>query len=389
MSLEDSSHAELWKHILLSQYPAEPPAVQMRVLDIRQKYSLNAAAQRHHLEKLWDQVGPVEPSLLAAGFDAAERAGDPDEIRVWANRWTRSDSSAELQVGTALVAHPETRTEGFNRLRAYASRLDGTRHAERELFHSVSEQRSQNREESQIARTLLGLALVASGDTSNGLSALRDAAADIWDVGLLRTVGDAHIAAGDTVAALAAWSRVAADPGTPETFGDTVRHRTGRAGTGTLWSAAVARQRSELRVRTLQKGVAKALPRDLALLTSDGSPASLDQLLAERNTIVMFWSRGCIPSVDALDRLQHLHATGVNVLAITDEGPTKSLVNWLQQRGIRLPVLHDPRHLASHSFGAVGTPGFFVVDATRRIRFEHSSEVELLRQLDAIRTEPR
>jgi peroxiredoxin len=274
-------------------------------------------------------------------------------------------------------------------LRAYASRLDGTRHTERELFHSVSEQRSQYREESQIARTLLGLALVASGDTSNGLSALRDAAADIWDVGLLRTVGDAHIAAGDTVAALAAWSRVAADPGTPETFGDTVRHRTGRAGTGTLWSAAVARQRSELRVRTLQKGVAKALPRDLALLTSDGNPASLDQLLAERNTIVVFWSRGCIPSVDALDRLQHLHAAGVNVLAITDEGPTKSLVNWLQQRGIRLPVLHDPRHLASHSFGAVGTPGFFVVDATRRIRFEHSSEVELLRQLDAIRTEPR
>ena len=122
-------------------------------------------------------------------------------------------------------------------------------------------------------------------------------------------------------------------------------------------------------------------------LQQDGSIVRFSSLHAGQPTVVSFFSRYCAPALDDAERLPALAAALEEVgarLIVVDVDNTGTLEPYLEALGYHGPVYRDHRGEARSVFHSTNTADFFVVDASGRVRFEHSSPGEILRQVWAI-----
>ena len=75
---------------------------------------------------------------------------------------------------------------------------------------------------------------------------------------------------------------------------------------------------------------------------------------------------------------------GVPTLAITDEPLSPELLGFLDEKTLDIPVYYDFLHEASHAFNQWGTPAYFILDETGRIRFRPTSLDAVKRQVGVL-----
>ncbi len=126
------------------------------------------------------------------------------------------------------------------------------------------------------------------------------------------------------------------------------------------------------------------------LTARQGSSVALAELTGEEATVVVFWSRYCGPSAQAMPRTAalagRLAQEGVPLLAITRDAPGEAEA-FLREGGFEITALYDTEGEAARALNSWGTPQYFVLDGTARLRFAFSSLDDLLRQVAALRAE--
>jgi thiol-disulfide isomerase/thioredoxin len=144
--------------------------------------------------------------------------------------------------------------------------------------------------------------------------------------------------------------------------------------------------------RTLAQASVDVLRPNVEVADGDGTRMLLSDIVANRPTVVAFWSRSCAPSLSQLPELQELaerlETQGVSVVPITDEPISADLTAFLAERGIDLPVYHDIRGEAIRAFDSWGTPMYYVLDAQGRLRFDHVQLQDVERFATALNRDP-
>ena len=245
-----------------------------------------------------------------------------------------------------------------------------------------------NRRAAQPILAVLGKALIDDGHLDAGLDTLRLAASYGWNPRVLRSVGQALIARGDTSAALQSYARVVADPGTPIALKDSIRSIVGRDGDAN-WDLLVRNAAQEMRQSVLQRAAPRSLNGPFRLMTKSGAIHSLADVVNNKVTVLMFWSPYCGFSLQPLHDLDLLNdrlaSQGAQVVTIVDQPFSKDLEQTLQvHRAGRLSVFYDFRSDAHRAFSSFGTPDYYVLDSNGRVVFQHSSLEELPRQVAAL-----
>lgn len=369
-SLEDTAVERYWRERLLREHPASAGAVQERVFALADAHRGDRRRLLADYEKLWEEAGAASPQLVFSAYQAALAAGDPEPALRWGERMERHAPSLRLMVAHTLTRIPGTREEGMQRLRHELRRLAGARPEERMLTQTVDDQRASDRLTAGHFLGNLGQALIASGRTAAGLDTLDRAVEGRWDAALFRTIANTRLTTGDTAGAGPLLARIAADPSAPAAFADSARLRLGRWFRPASWPARVDSAREEMRALVLRETVDRRLRGRVGLADAGGKPYRLEADGTE--TLVAFWSRHCPPSLEQLGQLQavsaRLRAHGVRVVAVTEDGPSEETRRWLAGKGFTFPVYHDVDGDAARAFENRGTPRYFVLDATGRIR---------------------
>jgi hypothetical protein len=171
------------------------------------------------------------------------------------------------------------------------------------------------------------------------------------------------------------FARVAVDPSTPPAFADSARARL--AAESDDWSSALSDARRELRSRMLQVAERRPLPVSVTLTNAEGKSVSLQALIADRPTLVVFWSRRCGNALAITPQLarrtERWVADGYGVIVVVGEGPSSETAAYLEQHHLSLPIYRDGQHEARLALGQWGTPEMFVLDGRGRLRYAHTS----------------
>lgn len=384
----DTTLGRLWRERQLRDHPTDTWAVQERVLALGAAHRDDPARLLAEYEELWAEAGPVSPQLAYSGFQVALRAEAPRPARLWGERILRHAPDLRPLVVHNLARLPGTREEGMELLREELRRLDRMPDQDRTLTQTAADQREANRVTAGYFLANLGQALLAAGRTAAGLDTLDRAVEGRWDPALFRTLAAARLQIGDTAGTVALVARIAADPATPATYADSARATLGRHWDGARWPARVDSAREEMREIVLGSAVDRALRGRVRLAAADGSPYRL-QPDGETETLVVFWSRHCPPSLEQLGELQavsdRLRERGARVLAVTDEPPSEDVRRFLAEKGLTFPAYFDVDRDARRAFDNGATPHYFVLDAAGRIRFEGHTPSSGEREIAALR----
>jgi len=374
--------AERWRDRLLSGHPSHFLALQERIRELRRDHASDPQSFLAALEHLWEIAADHEARerVVNPGIQFARQAGDPDLLLRWADRLAETDLAAAVQAATTL-------DEGIRRLRSLIPEVARGAHSDRALGQTAAEH-----EESVAARVAglrasLGRALAASGRIDEALVELEAAASVGWSVARLRSLAEARLAAGDSEGALAAFAAVAADPGTSEATADSLRTAAGMS--DDAWAAEVERASRVMLERTLADARADDVGSPSGRLRH-GGVAELRELLGPEATVVVFWSRYCGPSMEAMPGIESvardLAASGVPLLAVTRDAPDGA-EEYLEATGLDLTVLFDVDGELGRALNNWGTPQYYVLDGAGRLRFVTSLDA-LVRQTRALHGSP-
>lgn len=379
--LGEEESERLWTRRLLEEHPHHPQAQRERVLSIvagSRARSGDPGERLRVVELEWDRAGAVDGLLLETGFQAALASGDPDAVREWADRYERFRPERAARIAEELVRRPALRPLGMERIRALLERLEAPPPDERPLLTTRAEHERAVARTRRGLLTLLGQALVAEGRLGAGLEALERAAAVGWDPAAFRALAAARIRAGDTAGGLRLYGMAAADPLEPEGALEAARAAAGPAFDAAAWPELVAAGRRELRRRLADAPVRwPAREGETRVLDARGREVALERRLEGRVSLLAFWARGTVLVVESLPALQRraglLEAAGAQVLTITIDPPSPGLDAFLEELGVRLPVLHDVGREAAEAFSAWGRPWYVVLDPEGLIRYEGES----------------
>ncbi len=408
IALDDSAASHFWLSRLQESFPNYPevlsreenrlasqyikgkqePNGSYRVLETRPAYF-------QELETVWQRLEPTHDPYLESvahnAFAHAMDARDTVNVRIWAGRsyrLARDVPGGSDYLGKELLQYPTLRDTAEAWLRNGVRLLAEGRDPDRRLWATASVQREMNRSAAQPILASLGKALVEDGHLDAGLDTLRLAASYGWNPQVLRSVGDALIARGDTTAALQSYARVVADPGTPVALKDSIRSIVRRDGDAN-WDLLVRNAAQEMRQSVLQRAAPRSLNGPFRLMTKAGAIRSLSDVVNSKVTVLMFWSPYCGFSLEPLHELDLLNdrltSQGAQVVTIVDQPFSKDLEQTLQvHRAGRLSVFYDFRSDAHRAFSSFGTPDYYVLDSNGRVVFQHSSLEELPRQVAAL-----
>lgn len=385
-SLKDSTVEARWQGRLLSEAPTETHALQERIVyDVLPAHREDPQGRLAALEAIWreadpdaDEItGPGYSHLLRFGLQTARELGDERAERRWIERYRLSGQNVRLGPDTS------------ERVRTEIAALTSDLHARRPLTMPIQDW--QRRMEAPLQRAFgrLGDVLLAAGDSAAALKAYDQAVArEAWDVQLLHRLADLYSELGREHEAAELFARVAVDPAADVPL-DSLRKRGVEAVGEAEWTDLVSSARQRLRDLVLKGAVDRALPADPTLADAGGGWATLSSLSTGRPTLVVFWSRFCGPSVQALPELKELArdlaAEGVRTVAITEEPPSAEFASFLEEHELAdLPVRHDLRREASRAFNQWATPSYFLLDGDGRLRFEYSTLTDLRRQVGTL-----
>lgn len=389
----DSTTAKHWKERLIREHPTHPSAVGQRISAAVDRVGTDPARLLPELERLWGEAGSKYPQLdlAIAGIRMADRIGDADAVLRWATRVEAAGSPLDSRIPTAILgryvdASKAVREEAIRRFRREVASLEALRSEERVLTHTTRDHRRQSQQVAGRYLGHLGKALLLDGDTAAALATLDRAVRSRWDVDGFRTVADVKLSLGDTTGALQLLAKVAIDPTTSTAFADSVRLRTIRPVAEQQWQQWLGTAEDEMRSYFLAWSVDRPVRGNIRLLDQDGSTTALDS--GGYLTLVALWSSDCPSAVRELPQLQRLsqqlRTSGVRVLAITPEEPSK-VREFLTKNDYSFPVFHDIHGDARRAFDHWGYPVYFVLDGHGRIRFKSHRLDDVPRQIAVLR----
>jgi thiol-disulfide isomerase/thioredoxin len=397
----DSSIAASWRTRLMREAPTNSFAVQWRLRSVFDslRASHDTVRARRQLDTLWAQAPRDRRAQVAgAGSGLAFESGDTMLIRRWTTRLSDSEHDARASARrTALnfTRLASLRDEGIELLRAEIDSLVKLNPADRALDETLAEQRARQDRQRRQTMAILGQALVADGRPAEARKVLEEATSIGWNLGVFTTVRSASLLAGDTSSALAMAARVIADPRTPAAFAASVHPVAVRHLGEAAWQRELDSARALFVQRMLAGASVRSLARSARVNTLDGKTRPIGELTNGRVTVVAFWSRFCGPAIEELPRLNAVAArlarVGIPVVSIVDE-PTSSpeLKAFLREKEVAVPVYLDSWHEASRAFNQWGTPYYYVVDESGRIRFDVTTSIEeALARAEALRLATR
>jgi peroxiredoxin len=378
-----------WRERLLADHPAHFFAVQERIGALRRDHGDDVTAFLAALEPLWQNAADrqVRQRVVSSGLQFARQTGDPDAILRWVDRSVDTDPASATWAATTLSNIDATRDEGIRRLRAAIPELARGADGERALGQTAAEHEASVAMRVAGLRASLGRALVAAGRVGEAIVELERAASVGWSAARLRSLAEARLAAGDSAGAVSAFAAVAADPGTAEATADSLRATAGVP--RDAWAAEVERARRTMLERTLATAREDEVGSPSGRLRG-GGVAKLTELLGPEATVVVFWSRYCGPSIEAMPRIAavavRLAAAGVPLLAVTRDSPAAA-EEYLDEGDFDLTVVFDVEGALGQALNNWGTPQYYVLDGAGRLRFVSSLDA-LLRHTTALRGLP-
>jgi hypothetical protein len=394
----DTADAAYWLNRLQHEHPGHMQLAQYYALRITPDEWKHPAAILDTLELVYPRFVPMHTpggSLIQSAMRAVKLGRDDAAYRRWSERSAGlggyGDSAYRL--ARALVKRPSLRREGEAALR----RLLGSSSAMFVGMRSLEEDRRsylQRAEDGRhVALAELGRALIADGHTRAGLDTLGLAANGSWDPALFENLLAAYAAAGDSTGMQAMRVRLAVDPRTPE---DSIGAMTisGRARLGSArWDSLTNVAKGEMHARVLDRAFVHSLRGTPSLAGEDGRMRALRDLTGGRPAAVIFWSRDCGWAIEALPTIAQVAARmtreGKQVVFVVDERPSAELKQYLTSRHWSLPIYYDTRREMQDAFSKFGTPSYYVIDGSGRIRFDEVAEVaDLLTQMEALAAEP-
>lgn len=373
----DTTRARRWLDRVVLARPTGLWGLNVAIPRLVPNPAMNAAAAAAILDSLWRADGSAHPAILIAGLMTAAISGDSAAVRSWLQR---AGDVPDGEIDRTRIAESMLQQQGLHEialdlLRAQVRVYSGVSDAQRSLETNVADALRIRERGQRVALAALGEALLQDGKKQAALDTLRLAAAGGWDTETFRRIGDAALLGGDTATARDMFARIAADPSSTTAFADSARARLAIG--GDEWSRAVGKATTELRSRMLQVAERRQLPESVTLTKSDGTPVSLQALVANRPTLVVFWSRGCGNALAITSRLASLTqrwiARGYGVILVVNDRPSSELSAYLEQHHLSLPVYRDMRHEARRALGQWGTPEMFVLDSQGRLRYGHTT----------------
>lgn len=112
----------------------------------------------------------------------------------------------------------------------------------------------------------------------------------------------------------------------------------------------------------------------------DGAPAQFPAAWAGRPVVIRFWAdwcRFCEGEMKAIESVWQRHrATGLEVIAINAGQDRKTADAFIAKIGVTYPVLLDERSKIAKSYGVVGLPTTYFVDAKGVVRAKLIGEAD-------------
>lgn len=378
--------AERWRDRLLADHPAHFFAIQERIGRVYREHGNEPEAFLTALEQVWETAESREARrrVLGPGLQFARQTGDPEMIVRWGDRHLEVDPTSAAWIASTLAGTEGIRDEGIRRLREVIYDRPGAVDEDRALGETAAEHEANGAARVAGLRTSLGRALLAAHRVDEAVAELEVAAAVGWNVPRLRSLAEARLAASDSAGATSALAAVAADPSTDAATADSLRATVGA--TTDAWGMAVESAREAMLARTLAGAREDDVGAPSVLLRRAGA-TDLTELLGPDATVVVFWSRYCGPSMEAMPRIAEvsaeLAAAGIPLLAATRD-PPDAAEEYLDENGFDLPVLFDVRGALGQALNNWGTPQYYVLDGAGRLRFVSSLDA-LMRHTMALR----
>jgi|GEM_PF-4270352 len=395
-AVRDSARLEYWQAYALKNAPRSRLGALLRaVAIIRTGYrdSLSRVRTQPALERLWQDVGAVDPSFTTFGLQGAEHAGDPAAIARWGRRYRdmmHDSPEARRWVGGELVKYAASRQDGLAMLRSLLVPVDVVSDRRRRLRQSAPDRRRELDEDRAAVLQQIGEGLLADGNHMGALDTLRLAGRTGWSVQRFRDIASAALSAGDTTDAAQMFALVAVDPETPAAFADSARARLGAHASVAAWKGMIVQAQETMRERILATAARTPLHGDrVHLRLATGETRTFAQLAAGHVTVVAFGAdlehKGSPVNLAAMQGLAtSLAAQGARVVVIALHPWRPGMVDSVRARKVPVDVVFDDHHEAERAFDAYGFPIFCVVDASGTIRFTYSQMGELRAQVAAL-----
>ena len=200
-----------WRTRLLDEAPHSVAAYTERVAGLWAAHA-PPRAQLDSLERWWAVDGDSLSLFFAQSVGLAVTAHDAAAARRWAARAVTTDAASTLFVAQQLAHDPALASDALRYARSVVARVGDTDGADRPLDATTDAWARVREGRRRAAQAVEGAALLALGHGREAVGALVQATAAGWDVDALRQLGEAHLALGDTTAALRAFADAAADP---------------------------------------------------------------------------------------------------------------------------------------------------------------------------------
>lgn len=131
---------------------------------------------------------------------------------------------------------------------------------------------------------------------------------------------------------------------------------------------------------------------DVQLTSLSGEAVSLQSFRGKR-VVVSFWASWCGPCRLELPMLQAFYekyrGTGAafEILAVSTDDNRSDAEKYVNEAGLRFPVLWDPRGQAQNAFGVDAIPALFVIDENGKVLsgdvgYDGTLEMKLLQRLN-------
>lgn len=124
---------------------------------------------------------------------------------------------------------------------------------------------------------------------------------------------------------------------------------------------------------------------DFKLTTLDGKPVRLQEICAGKITLVVFWSYFCFPCQAEMPELEAFYSENegnVAIVAVALDGPQYDnfILPFIAEHKLTMPIAYDREtdkfYETAEKYGVIGTPTFFILDDSARVRFIHLGRLE-------------
>lgn len=388
----DSVAAERWGARVSGVAARTPAGVEWMASNLQRRLGGEPKALLDSLESLWPAAAATRDlravrAVVRPALAAAAQMSDAAKTRVWASRVVLRSTNDWLTLAEAYVAVPVLRPAGIDTLSVLLQRVEADPH----MYRPFSRLRSAPVDGAEGLTAYAGMTLaqahVASGDTAAARRVLAQIAGRVPRASA--SVSAFQLQLGDTFGVVSTWGTMLALVETPAAVGDSVRAFAERIGEGARLAAAIAAARDALRTRANAGQVHRVLPPTIRLRTVTGAETTLKELSGGMVTLVVYWSRSCgfslqaLPAITAMSR--SLASQDVRVLLVTAEASTRELETFAADRDITPFVVSDSRGELERALTSPGTPSYFLLDDSGVLRYDRTELSAIAEQVNAIR----